>query len=373
MENTLKDMTRTGTADLPLHDGKAPPWLFKKMRLLAGEIARAIIYEYDEKELLRRISDPFWFQAFSCVLGFDWHSSGTTTTTTGALKASLRPEDGVVVAGGKGTTSLKTPEEILRYGEIFSLSQNKIEELIRASRLSAKVDNALVQDGYWLYHHVFILTSNGDWAVVQQGMNERYARRYHWLSDSLCSMIEEPHTGICAQRLESRVLDLTSKNSRENRQATLDLVRDGPAHIRMYTTQRSLEDFSPVLRMPARHEILPVDIGRDGLRILQAAYELQPASYEELITLRGMGPKRIRALSLIAELIFGAPPSWRDPARYSFAHGGKDGFPYPVDRENYDRSIEHLREALKEAKLGDKERYDAMKRLSGFVSKLRSG
>ncbi|MGB9902367.1 DUF763 domain-containing protein [Methanothrix sp.] len=366
-------MAQTGTADLPLHDGRAPPWLFRRMRLLAGEIARAIIYEYDERELLRRISDPFWFQAFSCVLGFDWHSSGTTTTTTGALKASLRPEDGVVVAGGKGAASMSTPEEILRYGEIFSLPDRKIEELIRASRLSAKVDNALVQDGYRLYHHAFILTSDGEWAVVQQGMNERYARRYHWLSDGLHSMIEEPHTAICTQRLEPRVLDLTSRESRENRQATLDLVRDGPAHLRRYTAQRSLEDFPQVLRMPARHEILPVDIGRDGLRILQAAYELQPGSYEELISLKGMGPKRIRALSLISELIFGAPPSWRDPARYSFAHGGKDGHPYPVDRENYDRSIEHLREALQEAKLGDKERYEAMKRLSGFISRSRSG
>lgn len=337
------------------------------MRLLAGEIARAIIYEYGEKELLRRISDPFWFQAFSCILGFDWHSSGTTTTTTGALRASLRPEDGVVVAGGKGATSLKTPAEIMRYGEIFSLSERKIEELIRASRLSAKVDSALVQDGYRLYHHAFILTSNGDWAVIQQGMNERYARRYHWLSHGLCSMIEEPHAAICAQRIESSVLDLTSRESKENRQATLDLIRDGPSHIKKYTAQRSLEDFSPALRMPARHEILPVDIGRDGLRILQAACELQPSTYEELISLRGMGPKRIRALSLIAELIFGAPPSWRDPARYSFAHGGKDGHPYPVDRENYDRSIEHLRAALQEAKLGAKERYEAMKRLSGFI------
>ncbi|ABK14926.1 MULTISPECIES: DUF763 domain-containing protein [Methanothrix] len=371
MKDTPGIMAQTGTADLPLHDGRAPPWLFSRMRLLAGEIARVIIYEYGEQELLRRISDPFWFQAFSCVLGFDWHSSGTTTTTTGALRASLRPEDGVVVAGGKGATSLKTPVEIMRYGEIFSLSERKIEDLIRASRLSAKVDNALVQDGYRLYHHAFILTSNGEWAVVQQGMNERYARRYHWLSDKLYSMIEEPHAAICAQRLESRVMDLTSKESRENRQATLDLVRDGPSHIKKYTAQRSLEDFSPALRMPARHEILPVDIGRDGLRILQAAYELQPSTYEELVMLRGMGPKRVRALTLIAELIFGAPPSWRDPARYSFAHGGKDGYPYPVDRENYDRSIEHLREALQEAKLGDKEKYEAMKRLSGFVRHTR--
>jgi hypothetical protein len=365
---------KTGTANLPLHTGSAPPWLFKRMVRLAGEVVDALVYEHGPEEFLRRIADPHWFQAFACVLGFDWHSSGTTTVTTGALKMAVSPErHGIAVAGGKGKTSGKAPQEILRMGDAFSLSIRKVDELQRASRMSAKVDNALVQDSYRIYHHAFFFTEKGDWAVVQQGMSDSYARRYHWLSDRVKSFVEEPHSAICAQKQEPSVLDLTAAESCENRKATLDLVRDGPVHLR--SAQRSLLDFepsrinpAPEISMPRRHELLPrLDIDETGRKALQMAYELQPSSYEDLIALNGMGPSRIRALALISELIYGASPSWRDPAKYSFAHGGKDGTPFPVDRETYDHSVRTLKEALEGAKLDRSEKYEALKRLGRHI------
>ena len=371
---------KTGTANLPLHGGSAPPWLFKRMRLLAGEIVEALVYEHGQEEFLRRISDPHWFQAFSCVLGFDWHSSGTTTVTTGALKMAISPKrHGIAVAGGKGKTSTKTPSDIQMLGDAFSLSSDKVAHLLRASRMSAKVDNALVQDGYQLYHHAFFFTEKGEWAVVQQGMNDSYARRYHWLSDHVKSFVEEPHSAICSQRQEHNVLDLTAAESSENRKATLDIVRDGPSHLGAYKVQRSLLDFvgtspapAPELSMPRRHEVIALlDIGEAGRKTLQLAYELQPSSYEELVALRGLGPKRIRALALISELVYGASPSWKDPAKFSFAHGGKDGTPFPVDRTTYDSTIQTLHEAIEEAKLEKMDKYNAIRRLDQY-SKSKS-
>jgi hypothetical protein len=379
------------------------------MRLLAGEIVEALVYEHGQEEFLRRIADPYWFQALACVLGFDWHSSGTTTVTTGALKMALSLDrHGIAVAGGKGKTSAKAPQDIQRLAEAFSFSPQKVDQMVRASKMSAKVDNALVQDGYQLYHHAFFFTEKGEWAVVQQGMNQSFARRYHWLSDDIRSFIETPHSAICSQRREVAVLDLTAVESRENRKATLDLVKDGPAHLR--SAQRSLLDFSPRLAspplassplassplashpldlhppasysqlatspepvmpklvMPARHELLTsLDMDEEGRRALQMAYELQPESYEELVALRGLGPKRIRALALISELIYGAAPSWRDPARFSFAHGGKDGTPFPVDRETYEGSIQSLHEAVEGAMLEKREKYEAIKRLRNYA------
>jgi hypothetical protein len=366
------------------------------MRLLAGEIAEALVYEHGRDEFLRRIADPYWFQALACVLGFDWHSSGTTTVTTGALKMALSLErHGIAVAGGKGRTSAKAPSDIQRLGKDISLSPAKVDQLVQASKMAAKVDNALVQDGYQLYHHAFFFSEEGKWAVVQQGMNEAFARRYHWLSEDVRSFVETPHSAICSQRREPSVLDLTAAESRENRKATLDLVKDGPAHLR--SAQRSLLDFSSSLAssphlasspqpasshklatspervmaelvMPARHELLAsLDLDEEGRRALQMAYELQPESYEELIALRGLGPKRIRALALISELIYGAAPSWRDPARFSFAHGGKDGTPFPVDRETYEGSIRWLHEAVDGARLERSEKYEAIKRLKNYA------
>jgi hypothetical protein len=237
------------------------------------------------------------------------------------------------------------------------------------------VDSALIQDGYQLYHHAFFFTRSGEWSVVQQGMNDSLARRYHWLSDGVRSFVEEPHSAICAERREESVLDLTAAESKENRKATLDLVRDGPSHL--LSAQRSLLDFVregqklvplPGFSMPRRHKLVAsLDIDDLGRAAIQAAYELQPESYEDLVALKGMGPRKIRALALISELVYGARPSWRDPAKFSFAHGGKDGTPFPVDRETYDHSIRTLEEALEGARMERGEKYEAIKRLARYT------
>lgn len=371
--------SRSGVANLPLHGGRAPRWLFQRMVKLAGAVTDSIIYEYDPHEFLSRISDPHWFQAFSCVLGFDWHSSGTTTTTCGALKTALKPEEhGILVAGGKGRASRRTPHEIQDAGEMFSLSTAKLEDLVYSSKISAKIDSSCIQDGYQLYHHVFFLTEKGDWAVVQQGMNEstKYARRYHWVSDSVENYINEPHNGICCDLKEDKTLDMTSDLSFDSRQTSLDLILDNPEHLRKYfqknidvgANQANLDLFCPELTLPSHHPVLDTDLSPREFEILQNAWELQPESYEELISLKGMGPKKIRALALISDLVYGDKPSWDDPVKYSFTHGGKDGFPYPVDREVYDHSIQTLQDALEQARLEKKDRYQAIKRLENLLN-----
>ncbi len=362
---------RTGAVNLPLHTGKAPRWLFDRMVKLAGAITEVIIYEYSRDEFLRRISDPHWFQAFSCVLGFDWHSSGTTTTTCGALKMALSAEEhGIAVTGGKGAVSRKAPAEIERIGEIFSLSSDKIKLLKYSSKMAAKVDTSCIQDGYELYHHCFFFTEKGEWAVVQQGMNNEYARRYHWLSDSSNSLME-PRDGICCDRKEASVLDMTSHDSETARKVSLDLIKDNPAHLKKYfkpSSQKMLFDFEDGFGLPPHHPVLDIDISERGMEVLRRAYELQPRNYEELISLEGMGPKKVMALALISDLVYGSAPSWRDPVKYSFTHGGKDGYPYPVDREVYDNSIQMLHESLGSARLDKKERYNAIKRLGEFIN-----
>ncbi len=362
----LKSMRLSGTADLPLHTGKAPRWLFSRMVKLSGAIAEHIIEEYGEAELLRRLSSPHWFQAFSCAIGFDWHSSGTTTTTMGALKEALSPEKhGVGVAGGKGSRGTKTPEE-LREACARAGEEELAEELIRASRLSFKVDAGCVQDGYQLYHHTMVFTLSGEWCVVQQGMKDRYARRYHWHSEELESFTCEPHTGISAQRVEQRALNLVSESSEEVRRASLELLEESPARLRRLAQgQRSL--LEPELRLPARHRVSRVDISERSWRALARLHEIQPESYEELVGLPGVGGRTLRALALLAELIYGTPADWKDPVKYSFAHGGKDGTPYPVDRRTYDRSIGILREALEEARVGRREKKQAILRLRHFL------
>lgn len=361
-------MRQTGTANLPLHTGRAPRWLFERMVRLSGAIAEAVVLEHGTGEFLRRVSDPVWFQALSCVIGFDWHSSGTTTTTCGALKVALGKRDvGVGVAGGKGRTSRKTPGEIKHLGDDYGLP---VDELVRASRLSAKVDTGLVQDGYDLYHHCFFLSRDGGWAVVQQGLNpeNKYARRYHWLSEGVESYVEEPHRGICSDA-RGPALDMTARESGEARSVSLDLVCDGPGRLRrLVDGQASLQDFTgPTVSLPRRHEVLDVDIGPRSMEALRRAYEVQPESYEELVGLRGVGPETIRALSLVADLVYGASPSRLDPAAYSFAHGGKDGYPYPVDRRVYDESISVLEDALEAADVEHDERMKALRRLSELV------
>jgi hypothetical protein len=293
----------------------------------------------------------------------------------GALKEAIRPEElGVAVCGGKGKVSKRTPREIRELADVFHISSKKIDELTHASKMAAKVDNACVQDGYQLYHHTFVLSEGGDWAVVQQGMRERFARRYHWLSEGVRSFVEEPHSGIAGDRREEVVLDMTARESGGARKASVDLVRDNPKrllpHIRD-AEQRSLDEYfgrSPQMQklvMPAPHAI--AKLTEQTVAALQRAYEIQPENYEELVAIRGIGPKAVRALALVSDLIYGKPPSWKDPVRFSFAHGGKDGIPYPVDKPTYEKTTEILEGAIQEAKVGQRERIQAIRRLHEFV------
>ena len=350
---------KTGTAHLPLHGGNAPRWLFDRMARLAKEITIVIVDGYGPEEFLKRISHPYWFQSFGCVLGFDWHSSGLTTTVGGALKVGLKDiskELGLYVAGGKGGTSRKTPTEIEKASQILG---KDFSRLIYSSKMSAKVDSAALQDGYTLYHHNFFFTKAGNWAVVQQGMNEetRYARRYHWLSDDLNSFVEEPHNAIASNQKGS-VLNMVSKKSLKPRILSSELAKQNP--------DKTIKQFTKILelKLPHRERISENDIKPENLnKVLLRTYDLQPKTFEELLSIKGVGPKTIRALSLISELIYNAPASREDPVKYSFAHGGKDGTPYPVDRKTYDKSIEFLGFAIEKAKIGDRDKIEAIKRL----------
>jgi len=345
------------------------------MKRLGGAISEIIVREYGREELLRRLSDPFFFQALGCTLGFDWHSSGLTTTVCGALKEAIKPEElGIAVCGGKGKVSKRTPNEIQKLADIFSIPSYKIEGLKYASRMAAKVDNACVQDGYQLYHHCFVLSEDGDWAVVQQGMHDRYARRYHWLSESVKSFVAEPHSGIAGDRKEDVVLDMTARDSEEARKTSVDLIRDNPKRLLPYVReaeQHSLDEYferSPqVLKlvMPTSHAI--TKLTKQTIAALQRAYEFQPENYEKLVAIHGIGPKAVRALALVSDLIYGKSPSWKDPARFSFAHGGKDGVPYPVDRRTYQKTIEILESATEATKVGQREKLDAIRRLHEFL------
>jgi hypothetical protein len=360
-------MHRSGVAYLPLHSGKTPRWLFERMVKLSGAIAEIIIDEYGRKEFIKRLSNPFWFQSFSCVIGFDWHSSGTTTTTCGALKIALQENElGIRIAGGKGKNARRVEEEILTSS--LSLSEKNIERLKYASRMAAKVDTACLQDGYMLYHHVIIFDESGNWAVIQQGMKEDYARRYHWFSEKVSSFVEEPHCGIIGDRFEGNVLDMTSRENEEIRKASVDIVKDNPARLMKYLPQKTLVSFLPAIRMPAHHEIRISDLSKDTLEFLKRAYEFQPKDYEELISLKGCGPAKVRALALLSQILFGEEIKWKDPLKYTFAHGGKDGHPYPIDRKTYDESIEFLKDAIRQAKLNEFEKLNALKRLEKLLS-----
>ena len=371
-------MHRRGTATLPLHSGSAPRWLVERMVDLGGAIAGVIVEEHGRSELLRRLADPYWFQAFGCVLGFDWHSSGLTTTTMGALKEALDPEEhGVIVAGGKGATSRRTPDEI--DATPLDISGGDRATLKRSSRMSAKVDDACVQDAYTLYHHAMVVTEEGDWCVVQQGMDDSTARRYHWLSADVEDFVCEPQAAICAPSPRDDVLDLSAEASAEARDVSVDLVNDDPSHLERYlqpSSQRSLADFGagadpwaadaggsiPDLRMPDHHELRPSDLSSRAIDQLQRAYEVQPDDYEELVAVSGVGRGSLRALGLIAELVYDAESSREDPAKYAYAHGGKDGTPFPVERERYDRSIEFLQVTLDRVEVGRTEKRKALAR-----------
>jgi hypothetical protein len=350
---------KTGTAHLPLHYGKAPFWLFQRMKELAKEITAFIIDAYGPQEMLRRISDPFWFQAFGCLLGFDWHSSGVTTTVCGALKEGLKGLEislGFFIAGGKGRASRNTPAEIETI-----CNQNSIDgsQLIYASKMAAKVDSAAVQDGYQLYHHCFFFIANGTWAVVQQGMNEenRSARRYHWLSEGIKDFVCEPHWAVCCDHKQEG-LNLVALESETARFSITQLGKEKPNFL--------IKEIKKVneLYLPHSHAIPQEKFRLEQLeKTFIRIYEHYPQNFEELLGVEGVGPKTLRALSLISELVYGAKPSFKDPTRFSFAHGGKDGHPYPVDRITYDKTIEVLKVALDKAKIGDRDKIEALRRL----------
>lgn len=346
---------------LPLHSGKAPRWLFERMVKFVSAITEIIVYEFGPKEFLKRISDALWFQALGCAAGFDWHSSGLTTTLCAALKEGislLGDEIPLAVCGGKANKALKTPQEILMYGEKWGINA---QDLIEKSRLCAKIDNNLIQDGYDLYHHTFIFTKDGEWAVIQQGMNlkKKTARRYQWLLRKDLNFIEDPHTAItCDER--GLILNLATKESKPAHEATLDFLRKDP--------EQQISMLKKVTAyMPKRHYISKEDVDESRLKkILTLIHENEPREYLDVVKIEGVGKRTIAALSLVSELIYDCPPSFKDPARFSFAHGGKDGHPYPVNRKIYDETINFLKSVVEMAKIGNKEKLEALKRLSLF-------
>jgi len=349
---------RSGIAYLPLHGGRAPRWLFDRMKKLARYMVIAFVEEWGPELFLQRVSDPFWFQAFGCVLGFDWHSSGLTVTTTAAIKEGIKgmeKELGLFIAGGKGKRALKTPDDIRKFGEAVGVDA---EKLVYISRMVAKVDSSALQDGYQLYHHAFFFSSSGNWAIVQQGMNAStlYARRYHWLKDNVKSFVEEPHKAIVSDR-SFPVLNMVAKDSRDARNVVVGLASEKP--------EKLLKEIKAVreLKLPSHHYVVG-DVNPDKIyKGFLAAYEQNPKDFEELLVTKNVGPKTIRALALISEVLYGAPPSFADPARFSFAHGGKDGYPYPVDRGVYDNSIEVLMNIVRHSRLSVSEKGKALRRL----------
>jgi len=406
---------RTGIATFTLDDGKCPRWLFERMVRLGREMIEVLIAEYGPKEFVRRIADPVWFQTLGTVLAFDWNASGLTTILTAALKEAIRGREkdlGIFICGGKGKTSRRTPEEIGAWGERLNFLPETSENLVYNSRMAAKVDSSLLQDGFQIYHHSFFFTRDGSWAVVQQGMNKQNqtARRYHWFSETLKfqpplapqeaghsplvsqsvtgkaplsppvsqseiggvrgGMVCEPHFGIVSQ-LRFPFLNLVSKDSQKTRDLSVDLVESG---------YRTLINDIEILRRHSSslHKMMEVKIGQNQLKLLKLnncefhhhAVETEdfsksrylekilaklcykkPSNYESLLSEEGVGPKTMRALALVGEVIYGAKPSYEDPARYSFAFGGKDATPYPVDRKTYDEAIQVMKKAVNQTKL----------------------
>lgn len=359
---------RSGTADLPLHGGRVPAWLSNRMTALGRVITQAIIHEYGRDEFLRRLSHPFWFQSFGAVMGMDWHSSGITTSVMGALKRGLTPlqeELGLYICGGRGRHSRKTPEELLAVGERTGVDG---DALARTSRLVAKVDSAAVQDGFQLYLHSFIVAADGKWTVVQQGMNgsSKKARRYHWLSEKVQSFVDDPHTAIDGPN-QGTIVNLADQRAESSRQAQLDLVAQGPDAVMKLIHTEVL----PRLVMPSHHELRPKDvIPRRLAGTLAAAAERAPVDFPDLLLTPGLGARTVEALALVAEVIHGRPSRFSDPARFSLAHDGKDGHPFPVPLKVYDRSIEVLRQAVEGASLESEDRLAALRKLNSEALRL---
>ena len=355
-------MKRSGSADLPLHYGHVPQWLYERMSKLGLSVIEVMLSDYGKDEVMRRMSDPFWFQCFGAVMGMDWHSSGITTSVMGALKRAINPNAkslGIYIAGGKGKLSLETPNELLKISESTGL--NGIE-LIRASKLSAKVDNTAMQDGYQLYTHNFMLTDEGNWAVIQQGMNvkDKTARRYHWHSKNLKSFIEEPHTGIEGMN-RGKILNLTSHNAKENRSGILDISHTN--------SEKIMSDFARLI-LPAHHDIQASDVDLKRLgALLYMTRETPPQNFEELLLMKGVGPRTLQSLALVSEVIHGAPSRFQDPARFAFAHGGKDGHPFPVPLKIYDETISILQKGIEKSKLGNSDQLKSVEKLHRMMAK----
>lgn len=353
---------RTGTADLPLHGGKCPAWLFVHMKALSAAIIEVIIEDAGVDTVLERLSNPYWFQALGCVVGFDWHSSGVTTTVCGAIKeglAGLGPEAGLFVAGGKGKVARNTPQEIERLTDKHALAIDP-QEMIYASKMSAKVDSAAVQDGYQIYHHCFIFTSSGKWAVIQQGMNDStvQARRYHWLSSEMNDFTVEPQAAICCDSRGS-ALNFVSKENAVIRQTSCELLQMAPQ--KLVSEIEMMRNSCQTLKLPRGHAIPRTSYLNKSL---YAAYEQHPADFEQLLQIQGVGPGTLRALCLVAEVAYGVKASHSDPVRYAFAHGGKDGFPFPVNEADIENSYTVLNKALRRARAGHSDQLRALKNLS---------
>lgn len=378
-----------GIATFTLDYGTCPKWLFDRMVRLGREMTRVLIEEYGPDEFIKRISDPVWFQSLGTVLAFDWNASGLTTILTAALKEAIRGQEnslGIFICGGKGKTSRKTPDEILGWGERLNLSPKYTNNLVYNSKMSAKVDSSLIQDGFQIYHHSFFFSKNGAWTVVQQGMNtgNQTARRYHWYSENVNDLVCEPHSGIATQVSEPQVLNLTAKTSAKTRDISTELISSGYQTLvkDIELLKKHSSDLSKMVKVSAGGEevtLLKLE-GKEFQhhpvedenfwdspylkKILERLSHEKPQSYEALLASKGVGPKTIRALSLVSEVIYGAAPSYEDPARYSFALGGKDATPYPVDRPTYDATIETLKQVVVKSKINPYEKDRALRRLT---------
>ncbi len=360
-------MFKRAIVDLPLHGGKCPPWLFEKMVRLGRAILLVVFREFGRDELLKRLSDPYWFQALGCLLGFDWHSSGLTTTLGGALKKALEPhfkELGIFICGGKGKSALNTPKEIEFWGEKCGL-HSEIVQLINLSRLIARIDNNALQDGFDLYFHIFIFTPDGKWAVIQQGMDEKslYARRYHWFSDSVKDFLSNPHAGIISSLKRKEVLNLVASESEQVRNKILELLREP-----YWKIEREIK-ITERLFFKREHSLSFEDLPLQVLpKVWEKTYENPPEDFRKLLLTQGLGAKALRALTLTAELIFDVKASRKDPVHYSFAHGGKDGYPYKINRKIYENTIAELENLLKASEIEYHEKIKLLKRLPFLFS-----
>ncbi|HOU45955.1 MAG TPA: DUF763 domain-containing protein [Candidatus Pacearchaeota archaeon] len=383
-------MIQKGLAEFTLDYGKCPPWLFERMTKLGSEMTKAIISQYGPEEFIKRISDPVWFQSLGTVLAFDWNASGLTTILTASLKEAIRGQEkdlGIFICGGKGKTSKKTPDEIMNWGGKLSLPENSVNKLVYNSKMSAKVDSAMIQDDYQIYHHAFFFSEKGAWSVVQQGMNikSQSARRYHWYSDKISDLICEPHSGISSQVMHE-ALNLTAQESGKNRQLSAEFVngsylelmkdirimrRHCSPQVMTLGIETSKNGQMSFLKLGDNstdfysHNIENQDFSKSKYleKILYYLCQEKPENYEKLLSKPGVGPKTLRALSLVAELIYGAKPSYKDPTRYSFAHGGKDDIPFPVDLKTYDQTINFFEDIVGKTKIPILEKDKILKRI----------